>query len=194
MGLHKPIAHLSTVLKPDFIVVDHICGDYDFEEGGNPVVRNCIMAALDPVLTDSYACRIIGYTADDVPYIRLAEQLGTGTADLDALEIVHLGSGREGLWDPATRRRAASRVAPLKPCLTKIPAATDAAEICAGMPELSLEKKRLLDKLPERSRSGRDTRKKRHSGDPAGARRTAATTSARRRYARRTGGRRSTGN
>ena len=48
LGLHRPIAHLSTVLKPDFIVIDHICGDLDFEEGGNPVVRNCVMAALDP--------------------------------------------------------------------------------------------------------------------------------------------------
>lgn len=95
MGLHKPIAHLSTVVLPDFIVVDHICGDLDFEEGGNPVVKNCIMAALDPVLTDSYVCYLMHYTPDDVPYIRMAEQLGTGTTDLDSAEIIRIGSAED---------------------------------------------------------------------------------------------------
>ncbi len=40
MGLHKPIAHLNTGIHQDFIVVDNICGDLDFEDGGNPVVMN----------------------------------------------------------------------------------------------------------------------------------------------------------
>ena len=93
MGLHKPIAHLQTAVRQDFIVVDHICGDMDFEEGGNPVVRNCIMAAMDPVLTDSYACYLMGYTPDEIPYIRLAESLGIGTTDLDAADIITLQSG-----------------------------------------------------------------------------------------------------
>ena len=91
MGLHKPIAHLQTAIRQDFIVVDHICGDLDFEEGGNPVVRNCIMAATDPVLVDSYACRLLHYTPDDVPYVRMAQQLGVGSTDLDAAQIIDLG-------------------------------------------------------------------------------------------------------
>ena len=32
MGLHKPIAHLATGIHQDFIVVDNICGDWDFED------------------------------------------------------------------------------------------------------------------------------------------------------------------
>lgn len=55
MGLHKPIAHLSMGIHQDFIVVDNICGDLDFEDGGNPTVRNCIMTAADPVLMDACA-------------------------------------------------------------------------------------------------------------------------------------------
>ncbi|MDO5132956.1 MAG: DUF362 domain-containing protein [Eubacteriales bacterium] len=96
MGLHKPIAHLQAGIRQDFIVVDHICGDLDFEEGGNPVVRNCVMAAVDPVLVDSYACHLLQYTPDDVPYVRMAERLGIGTADLSRMEIIRLndGSGR----------------------------------------------------------------------------------------------------
>ena len=91
MGLHKPIAHLQKGIRQDFIVVDHICGDLDFEEGGNPVVRNCVMAALDPVLVDSYACSLLHYTPDDVPYVRMAEKLGAGSADLESAEIINLG-------------------------------------------------------------------------------------------------------
>lgn len=87
MGLHKPIAHLNTVVPQDFIVVDHICGDLDFEEGGNPVVRNCIMAAKDPVLTDAYVCSLLNYTIDDALYVRLAGELGVGCSDVSKAEI-----------------------------------------------------------------------------------------------------------
>ena len=88
MGLHRPIAHLNTFLKPDFIVVDHICGDLTFEEGGNPVTRNCVMAALDPVLVDAYVCSLLRWDLSDVPYIGLAESLGVGSADLSSLKLI----------------------------------------------------------------------------------------------------------
>ena len=82
LGLHKPIAALNTVLRPDFILVDHICGDPDCEDGGNPEVHNTIFACLDPVLCDAYACQELGYSADQVEYIGLAESYGVGSADL----------------------------------------------------------------------------------------------------------------
>lgn len=78
MGLHKPIAHLNTRLKNDFVIVDGICGDLDFEEGGNPIVMNRMFAALDPVLCDSYICELMGYSPEEVTYITLAEKLGVG--------------------------------------------------------------------------------------------------------------------
>ena len=88
MGLHKPIAHLNTGIHQDFIVIDHICGDLDFEEGGSPVVRNCVMAAVDPVLVDAYVCSLLGYETDEVEYIGLAEKLGIGSADLTNLRLI----------------------------------------------------------------------------------------------------------
>lgn len=88
MGLHRPIAHLNTAIHQDFIVADHICGDPGFEEGGNPLVRDCIMAARDPVLLDAFACRLLDHEIEDVPYIKMAEQLGVGTADLSALRLI----------------------------------------------------------------------------------------------------------
>ena len=88
MGLHKPIAHLNTGIHQDFIVIDHICGDLEFEEGGNPVVRNCVMAAVDPVLVDAYVCSLLGYSTDEVEYIGLAEKLGVGSSDLTNLRLI----------------------------------------------------------------------------------------------------------
>lgn len=87
MGLHEPIAVLNSCIKQDFIVVDHICGDLDSEGGGNPYYSNCVMVAKDPVLLDSYVCRLLGYTLDDVPYIKLAEKAGVGISDLSKLNM-----------------------------------------------------------------------------------------------------------
>lgn len=88
MGLHKPIAHLSCGIHQDFIVVDQICGDPDCEDGGNPAVVNCVMAAKDPVLCDAYAADILGYQIEKIPYISMAEQLHVGSADISGLEVV----------------------------------------------------------------------------------------------------------
>lgn len=90
MGLHKPIAYLNACIHQDFIVVDHICGDPSFEEGGSPLVRNCIMAARDPVLTDAFACSLLGVDLKDVKYIGLAEELKVGSADLSGLRLITL--------------------------------------------------------------------------------------------------------
>jgi uncharacterized protein (DUF362 family) len=80
LGLDKPIAHLNTVARNDFIVVDGICGDLDFEEGGNPVYGGRIFAARDPVLCDAWAATLMGYSLSEIPYIGLAEKLGVGVS------------------------------------------------------------------------------------------------------------------
>ncbi|MDO5425693.1 MAG: DUF362 domain-containing protein [Eubacteriales bacterium] len=95
MGLHKPIAHLNAGIHQDFILVDNICGDLDFEDGGNPVVTNRILAAADPVLCDAFVCKTLGYAVDEVPYVRLAESLGIGCADLSQAVIRQIGENEE---------------------------------------------------------------------------------------------------
>ncbi|MCL1929187.1 MAG: DUF362 domain-containing protein [Treponema sp.] len=80
LGLHKPIAHLNTKVRNDFIVVDGICGDLDFEEGGNPVYGGRIFAAMDTVLCDSWAASLMGYSIEEIPYIGLAEKLKVGVS------------------------------------------------------------------------------------------------------------------
>jgi len=92
LGLTKPIACLNTVLRNDFIIVDGICGDHDFELGGNPVYRGLLAAARDPVLCDAWAASIMGLSLDAVPYIKLAEKLKVGSADLRSAKIRELNS------------------------------------------------------------------------------------------------------
>lgn len=95
LGINKPVGHLASGIKQDFIIVDNICGDLDFEEGGNPVTRNCILAALDPVLVDAYACEKLKLSISDIPYIGIAEELGVGSSDLSNAKIINLRDEEE---------------------------------------------------------------------------------------------------
>lgn len=110
LGLHKPIAHLNTVIRQDFILLDNICGDLDFEEGGNPVVMNRVLGFWDPVLCDSFAAESMGYSPYDIAYIRLAEQLGVGSADVSGAHMVSLDEGAPDTA-PVRRTRRISRLA-----------------------------------------------------------------------------------
>jgi uncharacterized protein (DUF362 family) len=100
LGLTKPIAHLNTLARNDFIVVDGICGDPDFEEGGNPVYAGRLFAARDPVLCDAWAAVQMGYAVDDIPYIGLAEKLGVGSADPEKAAVRELNGGADGVKTP----------------------------------------------------------------------------------------------
>ena len=92
LGLDKPIAHLNAAVRNDFILVDGICGDLDFEEGGNPLYAGRLFAARDPVLCDAWAAAQMGYAVSDIPYIGLAERLGIGSADLSRAKVRELNS------------------------------------------------------------------------------------------------------
>jgi Uncharacterized conserved protein len=88
LGLEKPIGCLGKAIKNSLIIVDAICGDLTFEEGGNPVQMDRIIAGKDPVLIDTYGASLIGYSADDIEYIKIAESMGVGSIDLDSAEII----------------------------------------------------------------------------------------------------------
>ena len=74
IGLHKPIAVLNTILKPDLHVIDGICGDPTFEEGGKPVIANRILTGTDPVLLDSYGAALLGYEPASIDYLVESEK------------------------------------------------------------------------------------------------------------------------
>jgi len=92
LGLTRPIAHLNTVVRNDFIIVDGICGDPDFELGGNPLYGGRLAAARDPVLCDTWAAFQMGYPLDAIPYINAAQHLGVGSADIASAKIHELNN------------------------------------------------------------------------------------------------------
>ncbi len=90
MGLQKPIAALGAALKPGLVVVDSICGDLSFEEGGTPIHTNRMFLGTDAVQVDAYGRALMGLDPGDVPYIELAGQYGGGSAEWSPADIVEL--------------------------------------------------------------------------------------------------------
>jgi len=101
LGLDKPIAALGTVLKPHLHIIDSICGDLTFEEGGNPVESDRIMLGFDPVLLDSYGAQLMGYHPDEIGHLRLARQYGAGRYADSSTEIIELNADKKPKTSPA---------------------------------------------------------------------------------------------
>jgi uncharacterized protein (DUF362 family) len=95
-GLLRPIAALACALKPNLTLVDSICGDLNFEEGGTPVYTGRMLLGEDPVQIDAYGCRLMGLDPAEVPYIGLAEQWGCGSTRIGPEELVRLNDPSRG--------------------------------------------------------------------------------------------------
>ncbi|MDR1932795.1 MAG: DUF362 domain-containing protein [Spirochaetales bacterium] len=106
LGLHKPIAHLNSAARNDFIVVDGICGDLDFEEGGNPIPAGRMFAARDPVLCDAWVADQMGYSLAEVPYIPMAAALGVGSSDIKKARVRELNSSKDAPLMPRPSGKA----------------------------------------------------------------------------------------
>jgi len=95
LGLHKPIAALNALLRPGYCVVDGVCGDLTFEEGGTPVEANRVIAGRDPLLVDSYCAALIGYGPDEIEYLSLGREMGLGECYSRETKLVELNPGRK---------------------------------------------------------------------------------------------------
>lgn len=104
MGLHRPIAHLGLGIRQDFIVTDNICGDWDFEDGGNPVEMNRLIAGRDPVLMDAWVSHEMGYRTEEIPYIVMAGELGVGCVDYTQAKVRELNKPVQKLVKPRERK------------------------------------------------------------------------------------------
>jgi len=91
IGLHRPIAALNLAIRPDFILVDALCGDLIFEEGGNPLEMNLLIAGNDPVKIDAYGASLMRIPTSDIEHLRLAEEMGAGFAEIRPDTVVEVG-------------------------------------------------------------------------------------------------------
>ena len=105
-GLDECIAALATAIIPHVSVVDGICGDLDFEEGGNPVTANRMFLGADPVKLDAYVCSLMGLSPLQVAYIPLAEKYGVGEMGVGAEDIVELNRPEKGQAAPRPTGKA----------------------------------------------------------------------------------------
>jgi len=99
LGIHKPVAALNMLIKTGYCVVDGICGDLSFEEGGNPVDSKRIIAGRNPLLVDSYCAQLIGYLPDEIEYILYGKELGLGEYFSSETTLLELNSGDKPLLD-----------------------------------------------------------------------------------------------
>ncbi|MDR1818622.1 MAG: DUF362 domain-containing protein [Methanobrevibacter sp.] len=95
IGLHKPIALLNTLLKPDLHIIDSICGDLTFEEGGNPIESNRILLGYDGLLLDSYCSRLIAYNPEEIEYITYSAKYNVGKLFDEHTKIIELNKSNK---------------------------------------------------------------------------------------------------
>ncbi|MCL2274222.1 MAG: DUF362 domain-containing protein [Defluviitaleaceae bacterium] len=95
MGLHKPIATLNALLKTSYCVVDGICGDLSFEEGGTPLTANRVIVGQNPIMVDSFCAELIGYKPDDIEYLSIAKKMGAGNYFSSETKIVELNADKK---------------------------------------------------------------------------------------------------
>jgi uncharacterized protein (DUF362 family) len=164
LGLHHPIAALNVALKTNLVVVDGMCGDLTFEEGGNPVPMNRIIVGFDPVLVDAYAAELIGLNPYSIEYITLAEQFGVGSANLEQAKIIELRAHN--------RPSLSTLASPLARQLNKYIDARSACSICYSSlihALARLKEEGHLVQLPEKIKIGQEFRGRKEDGIGIGA-------------------------
>ena len=98
-GLHDCIAELNCFLKPTLIVTDatRALQTRGPKGPGEVTTPHKILAGIDPVALDSYACQFLtrkGVTPGDVPHLVLADSLKRGKIDTTALIIKEIAGAK----------------------------------------------------------------------------------------------------
>ena len=86
---------IASLLKVHYNVVDGICGDLSFEEGGKPVEANRIIAGHNPLRIDSFCAGLIGYTPEDIDYLNYGKQNALGEFYSSKTKIVELNTDQK---------------------------------------------------------------------------------------------------
>jgi len=87
-SLSEKISDLASILRPSLSVVDGIIASEGHETSGNPVEMNLLIAGTDPVAVDAVGAAVMGISPRDVKHLRLAEEKGLGTCDLEEITIL----------------------------------------------------------------------------------------------------------
>ena len=92
--IDQKLADLSTVIKPDLIIMDaYRVLTAHGPNGGTP--RNVkavgqVIAGVDPVAVDSYTTTLFGLTGQDVGYIKAAHDMGLGEINVEGVTPIEV--------------------------------------------------------------------------------------------------------
>jgi uncharacterized protein (DUF362 family)/NAD-dependent dihydropyrimidine dehydrogenase PreA subunit len=85
----RVVVELFHMKPPDLVIMDGILAMEGYGPA-SPETRwvNKILASTDAVALDTVEAKIVGFTVDDVPYLKIARELRLGETDLNAIEVV----------------------------------------------------------------------------------------------------------
>ena len=88
--IDEKIADLATLFreKVKLNIIDGLVGSEEDEVHGSPVQMDLIIAGANMVAVDAVAAAVMGIDPRRVKYLRLAEERGLGTANLDEIEVL----------------------------------------------------------------------------------------------------------
>lgn len=93
-GMHKVIHDICLTLPPSLTVIDgFVAMEGRGPVQGTPVRMDAVIAGTDVVATDTVACRVMGFTPDEIDHIVWGHQSGIGT--MEDVEVV--GDGVEAV-------------------------------------------------------------------------------------------------
>jgi uncharacterized protein (DUF362 family) len=90
-NIGQRVADLASLIRPTLTIVDAVRTLIDHGPTGGSLndVRqtDTVIASHDFVAADAWATTLFELAPDDVDYVRMAAEMGLGTADLDGMEI-----------------------------------------------------------------------------------------------------------
>ncbi|MBI9075909.1 MAG: DUF362 domain-containing protein [Desulfatibacillum sp.] len=85
--IHEKIVDLLEPGYPDLVVGDAIDITYGFESAPYPVRLGLLIFANNPLAADVVAAHIMGYDPHDVVHLKIAEERGYGSLELEDIDI-----------------------------------------------------------------------------------------------------------
>ena len=82
------IADMTSVLRPHLSIIDGTIGMEGLgPSAGTPKPLGVVVVGVDALAADSIACEIMGISAADIPYLKMAAARGYGVIDLDRISV-----------------------------------------------------------------------------------------------------------
>jgi uncharacterized protein (DUF362 family) len=139
-GLHQCIADLSTIMKPDLIILDAYRILMTNGPGGPGEVKEAgeLVVGTDPVAVDTYGSHLLDKDPGYIEYITAASSHGIGNMDMDRINTVYVDA--QQVEEPAEEPQPAETQTP-EPTETPVPE----SEIEVAEPEEPILEKEPVD-------------------------------------------------